>query len=633
LRLQAGNWIDEPAVVRGQWGQTMDDFGRLFTNSSEDYLRADLVSHHYPARNPHLVPPLRREGAVTTGVNYAVDSKQELWPSRITTGVNRGYWAGQLRKDGTLTAFTAACGPAVYRGDNFPAEFRGNYFSAEPCAHLVRRSLITEKEGILSGGNAYEGTEFLTSSDERFRPVNLYSAPDGTLYVVDMYRGIVQHREFMTTYLRRQIVERGLDKPIGYGRIYRIVHESGKPGPKPNVARASSAEWVENLSHPNGWWRDTAQRLLVERGDRSVAPGLRELATSSAEIRVRLHAAWTLDGLGAFDPDTALRLLADTSPKLRSAAVRLVEPRLAAGERRFIEQVIQRVDDPAREVRLQVALSLGKAPVSERLAALERLIREDGNAPFLVLAVISSVTGHELTFLERLANSPQWRERRDGAAALITQLAATVFRQGEDDKRERLLQRVQDNDEPRWRRLAVLDGIASSGVRKVARRPSALETVARSPDKEIAAPAADLLERFVWPRKFADGALPLTAAEQELVAHGRTVYERTCAACHQLNGRGVDGLALPLVDSKWVLGSDRILARIVLKGKTGHSAAAMPPLEMLSNRDLAGALSYVRRSWGHEAPPVNPATIGELRRAIIVRAQPYTDAELESLER
>jgi len=171
--------------MRGQWGQSMDDYGRMFTSSNEDYCCADLVSNHYPARNPNLVP-LSRSRRSANGVNHQVDADQSVWPIRPTPGVNRGYWENRLRPDGTLRTSDASCGPAIYRGDNFPAEYYGDYFSAEPAANIVRRTIITEEDGILGARKAYEGKEFLRSTDERFRPVNAYTAPDGTLYVVDL---------------------------------------------------------------------------------------------------------------------------------------------------------------------------------------------------------------------------------------------------------------------------------------------------------------------------------------------------------------------------------------------------------------------------------------------------------------
>ena len=137
-----------------------------------------------------------------------VPANLKVWPGRVTPGINRGY--NTLDADGKMYAVTAACGPVIYRGGLFPAEFHGDAFIAEPAGNLIKRIKLTEKNGTLKGANAYEGTEFLTSTDERFRPVNLATAPDGTLYIVDMYRGIIQHRTYITGYLEQKIKERGM---------------------------------------------------------------------------------------------------------------------------------------------------------------------------------------------------------------------------------------------------------------------------------------------------------------------------------------------------------------------------------------------------------------------------------------
>ena len=634
FRLKDGKWISSPVVSRGQWGQAMDDYGRTFTNSNSDYLRSDLVPLHYHSRNPNLNLTNARVENRGSGVNHLVDANQELWPARVTAGINRGYGEGQLRKNGTLKDFTAACGPLIYRGDNFPAEFYGNYFSTEPSAHVIRRSIIKEEEGILSGRNAYADgqQEFLTSTDERFRPVNLYTAPDGTMYVVDLYRGILQHRQFMTSYLRKQIIERGLDKGTRLGRIYRIVHDSKPPGPQPNLSKATSAQLVEHLTHPNGWWRDTARRLLVERADKSVTTSLRKQAlAATATVPTRLQALWILEGIGDIDSETIANVLDDPAPKLRAAAIRLSEPMLNAGNAALVDKVASRVRDPSREVRWQVAFSLGEASAATRDAALAALLLRDAETPFVIQAVVSSLAGNELGFMERLAASPEWREARPGFANVFEALAASVLQESNATKVERLFELVRTDAQPKWHRLALLNGMRTTSVRKIPAFPKALEAASKDADAEIAKLSGDLVTRFDWPGKHPGGPKSLTAAEQQQFEKGKNVYTFVCSACHQPTGMGLDGLALPLVNSKWVLGDEQLLARILLKGKTGRFAAPMPALEMMADADLAAVLTYIRRNWGHEAPAVAPSVIADMRRAIIIRGQSYTDAELESI--
>jgi hypothetical protein len=189
------------------------------------------------------------------------------------------------------------------RGDRF-REYKSNVFICEPTANLIKREIITEMASR-SAKSAYD-KEVFSSTDERFRPVNLYTAPDGTLYIVDLYRGILQHQIYLTTYLKNQSLARQLDKGNGLGRIYRVVADGKKPGAKPQMSKDSSADLVKYLSHPNGWWRDTAQRLLIERNDDSVISELRKIASSpDAEGSLgRLHALWTLEGMNALDAPT-----------------------------------------------------------------------------------------------------------------------------------------------------------------------------------------------------------------------------------------------------------------------------------------------------------------------------------------
>ena len=159
----------DATVTRGQWGISQDDTGRIYYNSNSDPLRVDVIASAYLKRNPNF------SGA---GANVQLaPGNLRVWPGRVTPGINRGY--STLDADGKMTSVTAACGPVIYRGSLFPAEFRGDAFIAEPSGNLIKRLKLAESDGSLKGANAYEGTEFLTSTDERFRPVNLFNGPDG----------------------------------------------------------------------------------------------------------------------------------------------------------------------------------------------------------------------------------------------------------------------------------------------------------------------------------------------------------------------------------------------------------------------------------------------------------------------
>ena len=352
-------FVRELNPQRTQWGLSHDDFGRLFFTSNSDQLRGDLVPSHYLASKP--------PGTKMPGVNVAVARDQWTWPGRINPGVNRAYQPGTLRDDYRLAKFTAACGTLIYRGDLLGSQFYGNAFVCEPSGNFIRRNLLLEQDGVVVATNAYDKDEFLISTDERFRPVNLYTGPDGALYVVDMYQGILQHRIYLTTYLRQQIESRGLDKPSQQGRIYRIAPASGKRPGRLQLAKEPSTSLVQWLSHANGWWRDIAQRLLVERQDPSVVGALKSLASpttpSQASTPVsRLHALWTLEGMGKLDEATVEKSFGDPHPKVRAAAIRLTEPFLKSGgtaAENFRKRLLELKSDSAADVQIQLALTLG----------------------------------------------------------------------------------------------------------------------------------------------------------------------------------------------------------------------------------------------------------------------------------
>jgi putative membrane-bound dehydrogenase-like protein len=619
-RLIDGEWVLRPAVQRGQWGISHDDYGRHFTNNNTHHLRVDLVPNHYYPRNPHL--------NTSKGIFEQVDPNRLVWPNRITPGVNRRV---QLRDDGRLHAFTAACAPLVYRGDRYPEEYVGNIFIAEPAAHFIRRTVIKEDEnGFITGRNPYHEDEFLHSSDERFRPVNLYTAPDGTLYILDMYRGILQHRQFVTTYLRQQIIDRGLEEPLGLGRIYRVVHESAEPGPAPRLSEAASLELIAHLFHPNGWWRDTAQRLLVERKDLSVVPALRQMALHADDEIARIHCLWTLEGMDALDGELLAAAMRDGSHRIRAAGVRLAEVFLREdSSREILGEALRLVRDNDPRVRLQTALSLGELPSSSlKEEAFADLLQRHADQPFVAEASVSGLKNRELDFLARLLDSSGWQSEGDGRPQAIALLSAAVMRERNPQRINTLLTfALAPAKGTEWQKLAVLSGIESSGITELPFRPRALDLKPLAPS--VAEKAAVVVAKLQWPGDAVEPKEALSPEMELLVARGGQQYELNCSACHQPTGTGLEGLATPLVNSDWVLGDSKSLVRIILHGKEGE-VGMMPPMGGLADESIAAILSYIRRSWGNEAEVIAPETVAEVRKNTS-RAQPWTAEELKAL--
>jgi glucose/arabinose dehydrogenase len=420
LRLKDSVFEIQKTLQRGEWGVSQDDGGRTYRNTNESALHVDLVATSYYARNPNLV---RTRGSY----ERLADDNSELntvWPVRPNPGTNRAYQTGIDREDGSLARFTSVCAPLVYRGDRLPAELYGNVFVAEPAANLVSRIVLSDDGTALRARKAYDVGEFLASTDERFRPVYLSNAPDGTLYIADMYRGIIEHRISITMYLRDQIFARKLEQPTGFGRIYRVVHETTGRDTTRTLAHASPAELVETLSHPNGWRRDTAQRLLVERGAKSVVPALVTLAESAKDPRTRLHALWTLDGVDAIQPATVVKALEDESRDVRISAIRIAERWMGEANHPIQAAVLKRMDDTDRAVHQQLAASLGALPSGPREAAAVALLERYANDPVVMDAALSGLRGSETAVLERLmqgkgAQPPQ----REAAIGMARRLA------------------------------------------------------------------------------------------------------------------------------------------------------------------------------------------------------------------
>lgn len=675
LRFKNGTFEVQKTLMRGEWGVTHDDAGRIYRNTNESSVHVDFVPTPYFMRNPNL---LRTRGSYEP-LRDAENLVNVVWPARPNPGTNRAYQLGIDRPDGTLFHFTAVCSPRIYRGDRLPAELNGNVFVAEPAANLVSRIILTDDGTTLRARKAYDKGEFLASTDERFRPVYLSNAPDGTLYIVDMYRGVIQQRADITEYLRDHILTNKLEQPTGLGRIYRVVHETTVRDTK-RMSNAPAAAIVETLSSPNGWWRDTAQRLLVERGDKSVAPALVTLASAATDWRVRLHALWTLDGLDAIEPAVVTAALDDPSRDVRASATRLAERWLGQTNHPIQSAVLERLEDTDWAVRQQLAASLGTLPPGAREAAIVTLLERRADDPITMDAALSGLRGSEGVALEKLLQSPGPQTPQRDAA--VTMLAATLVRGGQDVAIQNLFGWVADVARPEWQRSALLRGAevevlgaampgGASGRRggarvaqapcptcpgarggpggayafpqvrppaparrvvRLSREPQGLAALAETP-KDLGSRAAAVMARVEWPGKpgVAAPVPPLTADEQVRFAAGQEVYKNICQACHQPDGRGQEKLAPTLVGSALALASAEVPARILLNGKEGPTGLMPPVGSVLSDEQIAGVLTYIRREWGQDGSPVAPALVKDVRALTAGRTRPWTSPELMDL--
>lgn len=636
FRLRGGVWQKDTGLGRGQYGLCQDDKGRLYFNYNSDLLRCDLLPTEAFSRNPLL-----RNAA---SVNAKVVTDQTVWPTHPTPGVNRGYDPKSLRADGTLTKATATCGALIYRGDAFPASHYGNAFIPEPSANLMKRMIVTEKDGVVTGVNATQNKEFLTSTDERFRPVQATNAPDGAVYVVDMYRGIIQHSSFLTHYLVANIEARKLDRPFDQGRIWRIVPIKDKTVKAAKIP-ATTAERIASLSHANGWVRDTAQRLLVESADVKAGPALTELVQSpTAKPLARLHALWTLDGLGLLTPDLLRATLKDKDTTLKATAVRLAGRDLAP-------EVLAMTTETDTLVRAQLAIKLSSFNLPDADAALAKLLAAGAGENLLVReGAMTGLRGREDAFAKLVAQQAT-ADNKASISPTLEMLGSFIAMAGKAQPFEETLTLAASQPKGSAVQAALIKGLSnpSGGNTKSApkpkllwldKEPESLAVLKKSVTaKTAAAQFASISSRLAWVGK--PGAppppkiTPLTADQQARFEKGKVIYAGLCAACHQAHGFGLDGLAPPLVDSEWVLGKPDVAARIVLHGLAGPVKVsgrtwnlAMPPLPHLTDEDVSSVLTYLRREWEHNASPVEPKDVAKLRAQFKDRVGMWTAEEL-----
>lgn len=347
----------------GQWGLANDDYGRLYFSAAG----AEIPALGFQ-QNPYY-------GRLDFNDQYD-DEFKAVWPVISTPDVQGGL--NRLRPDSTLNHFTACTGQSIFRGTSLPEDMVGDLFICEPVGRLIRRAKVANEGGKISLTNAYDHEEFIASSDMNFRPVNTQTGPDGNLYIVDMYRGIIQESEWTKegSFLRPKIVERGLDKNIGRGRIYRLVYDGMKPDTtRPKMLDETPSQLVQYLQHPNGWWRDNAQKLLVLHGDTSVGDALRKLIASSPVQLARIHALWTLDGLGILDRPTLKAALGDKDANVRRNAVWVADGPAWEDDAALFDVLYQLKDDPDPEVRFQLGLNMRFDESAQAKGLLDELMK------------------------------------------------------------------------------------------------------------------------------------------------------------------------------------------------------------------------------------------------------------------
>ena len=336
-----------------------------------------------------------------------------------------------------MNRFTASCGISVYRDDLFGPEFASSYFICEPAYNLVHRSVLYPKGTTFFSRRApdEQESEFLASTDHWFRPVQTRTGPDGAVWVVDMYRLVIEHPDYIPEKWHGE-----LDFPAGRGkgRIYRVLPVAVAPRRWEPLSDLSTAELAEALDHPNGPRRDMIQQLLVHRQDLQAIEPLRRLVQEASRPQTRLSALCTLDGLGAIDVATLRRALEDSHPAVRRHAIRLAEKRIN-DDPELPAALLRLLDDEDAQVRMQLAYTLGEWRDRGAGDALAKIAMQDADDPLMIAAVMSSATHYPEEMLRHLLSD---RSPSGAQVTLIENLLRLVLEAEQSDALALGLQRI-----------------------------------------------------------------------------------------------------------------------------------------------------------------------------------------------
>lgn len=421
----------EAVSGRTQQGRARDDWGNWFGCENGRLLMHYPTTDHYHRRNPHVASPSPSLSAATS---------QQLFPRGSLV-----RWA----LSGPPGVPTSACGLGIYRDTALGEDYSNNTFTCEPVNQLVHRLRLIPDGVTFSGQRAEDeqNREFLSSTDSWFRPVQARGGPDGALYIVDMYRYMIEHPRFLSDEVRATLDVRAGER---MGRIYRVVPRSSQRGAVPKLSELETTQVASVLDSPNGTLRDMAHQQLLWRGDRAAAAPLRRIARGARLPQVRLQALAVLAGLEALDAEQVAAALCDPHPGVRRHAARLSEKWLAE-DASLGERLAALADDEDAQVRLQVAYSLGEWKHPRAGVALAGMAEEAASDAYIKGAIFSSVNPENAgSMLTALLDLPV---ERGGVPPLIEELLPLAVRIGDIQALAPAIERVvtpHDGDYAPW---------------------------------------------------------------------------------------------------------------------------------------------------------------------------------------
>ena len=392
-----GIWKKEPTTFRGQWGISHDNFGRLYYNNNSQQLLGDHVLPNRLIRNKYFTPK--------AGVNRKLTNDQRVYPLHATT-VNRGYAPGVLNADSILVRATAAAGLVVYRGGVFPEGYAENVFVSIPEGNLIKRNILSFTGDSTIANQAWEGKEFIASTDEGFRPVSLNNGPDGSMYVVDMHRGMIGHHAYLSPYLKKKNESVRLDTLTDFGRILKVKSKNTVQETLPNFDVLNGPELVELLKHKNGWIRDQAQHYLVFKREIDAQAELKTMALNIENELGQLHALYTLEGLDGLSFDFLAEVTNKSSDEVIATALVLLESFAAIENSDKAKILFEKL--AARNsatIDLYICNAIGNwnaLDFNRFVRPMLQVFNKHKNNPIHIEAVLSAIAGNEDAFMETI---------------------------------------------------------------------------------------------------------------------------------------------------------------------------------------------------------------------------------------
>lgn len=403
FRIRAdGSAIEPISGSTGTIGATFTEEGdRFVINTQSPGIQVAPLPWASLARNPDVATPELQRNAVADNRCFPTSQPHPWRAKRADDPAFAKFYTDRygVAESAPNGYFTSACSPFIYQDSALPG-MRGQLLACEPAQNLVHRALV-DRDGVLLNLRrpaAEERTEFLTSTDSWFHPIALSQAPDGSIFIVDFYREIIEDYSAIPRYLQQQY---GLVNGREFGRIWRLTHRESVQAPLADMGRLVNAELVVEVASPHAWRRQTARRLLIERRADDAISGLEKMLDEREEPAVVLNALYTLAGIQQLKTSHLVRLLSHVEPGVRVHALRLAEPSLDH-DSTLLREVFRLMDDASPRVLLQLGMTLGATSDKQAIAVLTRLVRQHGDIPWMTAAVLSSLRGRCSNMLEEL---------------------------------------------------------------------------------------------------------------------------------------------------------------------------------------------------------------------------------------